>query len=208
MAALICPRGHDDPGHGALCVHCGEYLRKAPAPEAAAGPARESPHGSRSAPSAAETCPESACGLELDGDRCPLHGIIVPAASQRSGGTDPESTGPPGGPDAQGLAVVFPWGSYALGPEPLLVGRSTTAPGGLAERMLEHGRWTGTDYGNVSRSHAVVWSDTQGAWIRHLSTTNETLLNGHVLPRDRARRLRVGDVLAFSKSLRAHVAAT
>ncbi|MFF9485492.1 hypothetical protein [Streptomyces sp. NPDC014676] len=36
---------------------------------------------------------------------------------------------------------------------------------------------------------------------------DDTLVNGRALPREEARRLRVGDMLTFAKGLRAHVAA-
>ncbi|MER5470650.1 FHA domain-containing protein [Streptomyces sp. NPDC002935] len=109
-----------------------------------------------------------------------------------------------GGP-GRSLAVVFPWGTYAVGSAPLVVGRSATEAGELAERMLEYGRWTGHDYGNVSRAHAVVWADAEGTWIRHVSRTNSTRVNGNPLPADEPHRLRPGDVLAFAAKLRAHV---
>jgi hypothetical protein len=201
MATLICPLGHDDPGDGAMCAHCGGYLRKAPPQETGTSAGRPA------ASPAPETCAEPGCGLELDESGCPLHGATVPLPPRQDGGTGAPRAGTAHGSGAPGLAVVFPWDSYPLGVEPLVVGRSVGAAGELAERMLEHGRWTGRDYGNVSRSHAVVWSDAEGTWIRHLSTTNDTLVNGHALPHDEPRRLRAGDVLTFAKGLRAHVSA-
>lgn len=213
MAALICPRGHDDPGDGTMCAHCGEYLRKAPPP--ATGPTadetpRESPRdeprqGSRRAAPAPLTCEEPGCDLELDEDGCPLHGGTVPrpSAPPRHPGTP--TSADPSGSGGHALSLVFPWGAHAVGRAPLVVGRSTDEAGELAERMIEYGRWTGNDYRNISRAHAVVWSDAVGTWIRHIGGTNVTRLNGRPLEGDQPHRLRAGDLLAFAKGLRAHV---
>ncbi|MEU7380969.1 MULTISPECIES: FHA domain-containing protein [unclassified Streptomyces] len=119
-------------------------------------------------------------------------------------GDGPRETVRIGGP-GHTLVVVFPWGRYPIGSAPLVVGRSVTEAGELAERMLEYGRWAGNDYGNVSRAHAILWSDAEGTWIRHVSGTNASRVNGAPLLPDRPHRLRPGDVLAFAAQLRAHV---
>lgn len=194
MAALTCPRGHENPGDGTVCVHCGGFLRKERPPAEAPD---ESPRNSRAAPSALRTCAEPGCELELTDGVCLLHGDTAPTVPA------PGRAGEHGG---TGLALVFPWGTYPLGPTALVVGRSVAEAGELAERMLEHGRWTGNDYGNVSRAHAVVWSDDDGTWIRQVGTTNQTRVNGSSLPPDQPHRLRAGDVLVFARGLRAHVA--
>lgn len=166
-------------------------------------------------------CAEEDCGIELDNGACPFghrqpdadgapgQEATVRHAQGRGGpGRGPGPGTDPGGGATTSLSVVFPFGTYPLGPAPLVVGRSVTEAGELAERMDEYARWTGNDYGNVSRVHAIVWSDNDGTWIRHVSRTNATRVNNTPLPLDEPHRLRPGDVLAFAARLRAHVEAS
>ncbi|GAB2326629.1 hypothetical protein STREPTOSP366_18270 [Streptomyces variabilis] len=163
-------------------------------------------------------CTEEGCGIELDHgvcpfghprpdhDRAPEQEATVPHAQERGGpGRGPRAGTGPGGGATTSLSVVFPFGTYPVGSTPLVVGRSVTEAGELAERLDEYARWSGNDYGNVSRVHAIAWSDNDGTWIRHVSRTNATCVNNTPLPLDEPHRLHPGDVLAFAARLRAHV---
>ncbi|MEU9342333.1 FHA domain-containing protein [Streptomyces sp. NPDC048278] len=114
----------------------------------------------------------------------------------------------PGVPERQALSVRFPWETLPVTDVPLVVGRSTAEAGRFAERLAEYGRWAGQDYRNLSRVHAVIWSDPAGNWIRHVGRTNITTLNGSGLEPNEATRLRAGDVLRFVKGLTASVVPT
>ncbi|MEU6277911.1 FHA domain-containing protein [Streptomyces populi] len=190
---MICPRGCVDPGDSALCAQCGEFLRRAPA--APPPQSTHSPAGAGSGPGPMVCCTEPDCDLELLDGECLVHGA---APTRRPSETS----------DRQTLSVRFPWGTLPVSDVPLVVGRSTAEAGRFAECLREYGRWAGHDYGNLSRVHAVIWSDPTGSWIRHVGRTNITTLNGGDLVPNEATRLRAGDVLRFAKGLTASVVPT
>ena len=143
------------------------------------------------------------CGYENCG--YPLEGVRVTDAAPEGAGDGLSGRGgtQPSGPmtdDARRATLVFDRGEVVVtGREPAGIGRDPAFSPGAAGRIGDN------DY--VSRRHAEVFIKYDGCtYVRHLSATNPTYVNGERYTRmgDEVR-LREDDVIGFSRHLAATV---
>ena len=139
-----------------------------------------------------KVCPIPGCGYENAADRMscrqcrsPLANVALTdsaAVVESSAGSEERTsngpalggaTSPAGGPkDPRRARLVFDWGEVVItSREPVGIGRDPSFSPQVAEHI--------PDNVYVSRQHAQVFMRSDGTtWLRHLSTTNPTYVNG------------------------------